>query len=771
MHPSTLQAVEGEAVEGEVVTLETNHFPIDFKGKFTIFAYKVSIYPDSAKQHVWEDILMEFHNMRKLEQIGMDFNDKALYSVGAILTVKDYPVTIHEGNKSTAYTVNIEQSWVESVAGKELPSPEFARALDSIMLRFQLKSFKSLGSSLIRNVAYSLGHGVCAVDAFHQNIRRTEKGLCLIIDLLRKPTFESIMVSEFVKLSCSLETLAFPLADAVHSNLERVLKGLWVEIETSCHPSLRGQITSLTRVPINDVVIPGEDKFSDNLKLCSYLWGKYSITPDYPSLPAIELNHDSRQFYMPMEFCRICDSQECFDLTKMQLKKMRTFMLQKPNIIQRTITKILNENYFVHTKQLNISLAIHEEQTRVQARVLPAPWLQYLKHDVVTEIKPMNGKWALDGLSLVDPKKVGPWACIRWKNDSSHIDSFIHDLVRICTALGISFDAKDPDFMTLDHTDDILQHPLLENMSLVIVVVPELHISSDGGELHRILDCNLNIISYVCNLENVVKCKTEYLISIALTMNAKLGGRNILLSRPIPSMGKEATMVFGISRRNKSWGVVGSMDVPGASVYESYYSTMPGGQQLVGMIHSLVKRYFSKNQALPQRLIFFRNGAKEEGLQNLISNEILQIKQFRDQSYNDIKITVVVVDEKSHCRFFHDGGIVRAGTVVDSQICPQDDLNFYLHSGSGVKGTVCATHYRVTCDENLFSADAMKTICHTLCYINAGRTRSHPTVIPLYYAQLVASRARFYWKSSDHGHTYFHVRKQMHFLPDDISTC
>ncbi|KAL6195909.1 hypothetical protein ACLB2K_031526 [Fragaria x ananassa] len=89
-------------------------------------------------------------------------------------------------------------------------------------------------------------------------------------------------------------------------------------------------------------------------------------------------------------------------------------------------------------------------------------------------------------------------------------------------------------------------------------------------------------------------------------------------------------------------------------------------------------------------------------------------------------------------------GNIQQGTVVDTEICHPTEFDFYLYSHAGIQGTSRPAHYHVLYDENSFTADSLRVLTNNLCYTYARCTRSVSIVPPVYYAHLVAFRARHY---------------------------
>ena len=73
------------------------------------------------------------------------------------------------------------------------------------------------------------------------------------------------------------------------------------------------------------------------------------------------------------------------------------------------------------------------------------------------------------------------------------------------------------------------------------------------------------------------------------------------------------------------------------------------------------------------------------------------------------------------------------------------------------QGTSKPTHYHVLYDENKLGSDTLQELTYRMCYLYCRATRSVSVSPPIYYAHLVATRARFH--SKDHDDERVSIRK------------
>ncbi|XP_052188976.1 protein argonaute 1-like [Diospyros lotus] len=91
-------------------------------------------------------------------------------------------------------------------------------------------------------------------------------------------------------------------------------------------------------------------------------------------------------------------------------------------------------------------------------------------------------------------------------------------------------------------------HPQGKELDLLIVILPD----NNGtlyGDVKRICETDLGIVSQCCLTKHVFRMNKQYLANMALKINVKVGGRNTVLvdalSRRIPLVSDVPTIIFG----------------------------------------------------------------------------------------------------------------------------------------------------------------------------------------------------------------------------------
>ncbi|AQK69281.1 Protein argonaute 1 [Zea mays] len=143
---------------------------------------------------------------------------------------------------------------------------------------------------------------------------------------------------------------------------------------------------------------------------------------------------------------------------------------------------------------------------------------------------------------------------------------------------------------------------------------------------------------------------------------------------------------------------------------------------LQNIFRELLLAFVERSKQRPKQLIFYRDGVSEGQFKQVLEQEIHEIEKAWTALYNEKpKITFVVVQKRHHTRLFPSkpkdrqyadkSGNIRAGTVVDNNICHPTEFDFFLCGHAGAKllvelqGTSRPTHYHVLRDDNTFTAD------------------------------------------------------------------
>lgn len=176
------------------------------------------------------------------------------------------------------------------------------------------------------------------------------------------------------------------------------------------------------------------------------------------------------------------------------------------------------------------------------------------------------------------------------------------------------------------------------------------------------------------------------------------------------------------------------------------------------IIYEQLKFYKEKNNFLPTKLIYYRDGVSEGQFQQVMSIEKVAMDRachkFGDAYAKSVKKTIIIVQKRHHTRFFpgktgigkedRKNNNVPAGTIVDTEITHPNENHFFLVSHQSIQGVAKPTKYCILLDESKFSIDDIQGFSYNLCHLftRCNRAVSYPA--PTYYAHLAAYRGRVY---------------------------
>ncbi|KAF9446932.1 Piwi-domain-containing protein [Macrolepiota fuliginosa MF-IS2] len=439
----------------------------------------------------------------------------------------------------------------------------------------------------------------------------------------------------------------------------------------------------------------------------------------------------------------------------------------------------------------------------INARVLEAPALTAKEMDRKGNITskafvPSKGAWNMDKKKFYAPiAKIAPVALFvlegeeRFSLDDANACFIV--LRSVLIGLGVAMPAEPPVRRLGQPQGNIIKQleELVEKVraktnmppQLIIVILPEL-----GNDLYTAVkhfgDVHTGIVtqcmkSSKCKVENPrsyslrAPCKPpsgtiQYYSNVGLKINVKLGGINTILSPGAPNtiadplnptivMGADAIHPApGATGRPSYTALVGNIDcniakfVASTRIQDSRVEII---HDLKEMAIEILKKWQDNRKEGDRkkvvRLIFYRDGVSEGQFPKVLEEELAALKDALQEVKINAKITLVVVAKRHHVRFFprpNDPDAIKGncppGTVVDEEVGHPVEFDFYLQSHTGILGTSRPSHYSVLFQDNKFSADTLQRFTYHLCYTYARATRAVSIPAPVYYADIVCSRAK-----------------------------
>ncbi|KAJ6672756.1 EUKARYOTIC TRANSLATION INITIATION FACTOR 2C [Salix viminalis] len=813
----------GKGSTGVRCIVKANHFFAELPDK-DLHQYDVTITPEVTSRGVNRAVMAQLVKLYQESHLGKRLpaydGRKSLYTAGALpFQAKDFKITLIDEDDGTGgprrereFKVTIKLAARADLhhlglflRGQQADAPQEAlQVLDIVLRELPTARYCPVGRSFYSpdlGRRQSLGEGLESWRGFYQSIRPTQMGLSLNIDMSSTAFIEPLPVIDFVTQLLTRDVSSRPLSDSDRVKIKKALRGVKVEVTHRGNMRRKYRISGLTSQATRELTFPVDER--GTLKsVVEYFYETYGFVIQHPQWPCLQVGNQQRPNYLPMEVCKIVEGQRYSKrLNERQITALLKVTCQRPQEREKDIMQTVYHNAYhndPYAKEFGIKISA--KLASVEARILPPPWLKY--HDTGREkdCLPQVGQWNMMNKKMVNGGRVSNWICVNFSRNvqDSVARGFCYELAQMCQISGMDF-ALEPLLAPVsgrpEHVERILKNryheamtklqPHSKELDLLIVILPDNN-GSLYGDLKRICETDLGLVSQCCLTKHVFRMSKQYLANVALKINVKVGGRNTVLmdaiSRRIPLVSDRPTIIFGADVTHPHPGedsspsiaaVVASQDWPEVTKYAGLVCAQAHRQELIqdlyktwqdpvrgtvsgGMIKELLISFRRATGQKPQRIIFYRDGVSEGQFYQVLLYELDAIRKAcasLEPNYQP-PVTFVVVQKRHHTRLFANdhrdrnavdrSGNILPGTVVDSKICHPTEFDFYLCSHAGIQGTSRPAHYHVLWDENKFTADGLQSLTNNLCYTYARCTRSVSIVPPAYYAHLAAFRARFY---------------------------
>ncbi|KAJ6500478.1 argonaute-like protein [Mycena sanguinolenta] len=437
-----------------------------------------------------------------------------------------------------------------------------------------------------------------------------------------------------------------------------------------------------------------------------------------------------------------------------------------------------NSEYLVEA-----GMKIGETPLSIRGRLLQAPPLLYQGSQ---QVAPRDGAWNVVGARFHTPRQMLNWGIINFdpqRINDRVVQKSAQDLVGCCNMLGMN--VAPPNVVRNGNGQDAkgaiqsLCTSLGGDMRRIDMIVFLLPAKADElrTRIKYVCDTELGVRSQCLREPKLQRANNQYFNNVALKINARLGGSNLLVdSAVLKELKNKPFMVFGADTSHPGPGasrpsvasLVWSHDTHGAAYCATTRIQLPRAEiitDLGSMVEMAVMMFGSKHKVPPANIIFFRDGVSEGEFSTVRTEEISQINAAIDRVWTAVKakeakpkITFLVVGKRHHVSFFPSQqdraagdrtGNCKAGLCVDAELANPQFPDFYLQSHAAIKGTSRSAHYTVLQDQ-VFGGNLQKLqeLSFALCHIYAKATRSVSIPAPVYYADLACSRGKFHFDPS-----------------------
>ncbi|RLN81527.1 hypothetical protein BBO99_00003659, partial [Phytophthora kernoviae] len=792
----------GFGTKGDKVKLYANHFKVKFNLAGDVYHYDVSMAENGSsfgndgppKMLAGKIMTALMQELKRLYPQFLVVSDsrKNIYSPAKLpFQIQDFTglQLPDDGGRAREFSAVVKEvdpvairmhQLEELFSGRLNYTPYDAlQALDVALRHTASQRFTAVGRNLFHgNGAKSLGEGAELWFGYFQSIRATQNKLVVNLDLAATAFVEAMDVTDYLCEALSLRNMPTSLEKYQHSAFSKAIRGVKVNITHRPGVKRSYRVNGLSRESAERTFFENDE--GQRVSIVQYFQSAYNLRLRYPKLPCLHVGAPQKKNYLPMEVCHIMAGQKCpRKVTDKQVANMIRFTCTPPDQRKRSIEQKFREAGFNTDPTLKaFGLEVSPNMVETTGRQLPPPTMEY--SGGVRE-RPRDGTWDMRGKRFNTPARFQSWAVISMCDSRrlgiQEIQNFFKVIIEKMGQLGMGCPKTLPPILMKQNRQDSVRSMFQAAVKaatqtykapaqIVWMINPVLDAHA-YGELKLMSDteAGMGIVSQCMLSKHVPKCNPQYIANILMKVNTKLGGKNAVISGPLPRVSASRTIIFGADVTHPSpmdktrpsiAAVTASMDanfIRHASTIRAQGHRVEQIMDLRGMVVELMKQFYRATRGKPDRIVFYRDGVSEGQFQMVVNYEVTAIRQACETLEKGYMppITFVVVQKRHNTRLFPDSsknadrsGNVKAGTVVDSGICHPIENDFYLMSHAGLQGTSRPTHYHVLVNEIGFTADELQTLTYRLCYTFARCTRSVSMVPSAYYSHLVAFRARFF---------------------------
>ncbi|KAF8165280.1 argonaute-like protein [Crassisporium funariophilum] len=607
---------------------------------------------------------------------------------------------------------------------------------------------------------------------YFQSVRPAIGQMLINIDISTATMYKSgsllNICMEFMRKTQVKDLAAGKSSDRELSRLQRFISGIRVITGQPGTPRVIKRLNTTAASSLKFTLREGGE-----MTVADYFHRTQNRPLSYPEIGCVEVGSGA---LIPIELCQVPAGQ----IMRKQIPPEKTkdvleFATKRPKDRLASIKnglKVLayGESEYVRHFGMNVTT---EGPLKVQARVLKPPTLRYGTGSKQLTIVPNNGSWNMVDKRFYQAKAIEHWVVAVFESqqrfNNQAVNEMMKGLVDGCTEVGIAMkpnavvkylNGQGNIYDQLFGLGNECHAKYKKGPNLVVVILPE-----GGNDIYTAVkhfgDIQMGVPTQCMKSMKCSRAKPQYFANVSLKINVKLGGINTIpdpssvsvLTDPLmPTVVMGADVIHpapGSDGRPSFTALVGNLDSDTAkytSRQEMIADLCDMSKALLTMYISYRKQVERKTGTAPKRIIFYRDGVSEGQFKQVLEQELPELKRACQELQIDPKITIIVVGKRHHVRFFprndqdaDKSGNCPAGTVVDREVAHPTEFDFYLQSHGGLLGTSRPAHYSVCFH---CSADALQSLSFALCHVYARSTRSVSIPAPVYYADIVCSRAK-----------------------------
>ncbi|KAK0186096.1 argonaute-like protein [Armillaria mellea] len=704
--------------------------------------------------------------------------------------------------KSSVVNLEVLQRFTQGLQSYDNEVQKALTALNVVIRMAPSLKYPSRGRSFYMHETKSIGSGLSVCQGYFQSVRPAVGRLLINVDITT-----GIMYKVGPLIPLCLEYLGLHPNQAHQLNpeqelpvyerirLQRFLSGMKVVpvLAVSGARGRKGKPVLVKRLT---------DKSASSLTFTPHGGGAATTVAayfqrqnqplQYPDIICVETPSGA---FIPLEKCEVPPGQHVMKEIPPEAVAAIVRFSTKPPMERLAAIKdgveLLQYNKSESVEAFGLNIKSDSLSSKINARVLSAPKLQFGGKTIIT---PSFGSWNMLDKYVYKAASIKEWMIIIYADQSSvsqqDAKKIVVDMIKGCQSVGMAVELTNP----LIKFENGLSGNVSQQLAaaggqykakhkclpgLIVAILPDHGNSGMYNEIKHFGLFKAGVATQCLKVGKCVGAKMQYWANVALKINPKLGGINVIPaseSSKALSDPQNATIIMGADVMHPSPGsvapsyaaLVSSIDKLGAQ-YIGKNSMQISKQEMISDLKDMAKeaiQAYIKNRsntekitsasAKPKRLIFFRDGVSEGEFEQVLEKELPLLKAACQDAGISPKITFITVIKRHHIRLFSDDpkDIDRnsknliAGTIVDRDITSPVLFDWYLQSHCGLKGTSRSGHYTVLHDESNFIPDALQSLAFLLCHTFARATKSVSIPAPVYYAHLVCGKAKQHYDPS-----------------------
>ncbi|EDW02946.1 protein piwi [Drosophila grimshawi] len=739
--PADVLTKRGE--EGKPIKLISNFYSLKTRPQWRIIHYHVNFEPEIAVVRVRCGVLSQH---APALGTGYLFDGMQLFTTKKF--EQDVTVLKATSKQGVDYTITIKSVGIISSV-----EPRFLQVLN-LILRRSMKGLKleQVGRNLfdpharvpLREFSLELWPG------YETSIRQHETDILLCAEITHK-----VMRTETV-YDIMRRTSANP---STHQEEFRVnVLGLIVLTDYN-NKTYRINDVDFAQTPRTTFSCKGKD-----VSFVEYYQTKYNIRIRDQNQPLLlSKNRDKAQnsnaneiVILIPELCRVTGLTDSMRSNFQLMRAMSNHTRMNPS---RRIERLQTFNQRLQTTAesskvlTDWNMELSQNLVQVQGRVIEPQNIVFKSNKVCAGEQADWTRYFRDQQMFTTPKNgLDRWAVIAPQRNLRDLRQLLENLNRVARGMGFQISSPREVMIYDDRTGSYIQaldDCTRSDPKLVLCIVPSNNVERYSSIKKRgCVDRSVptQVVTTRANQKGM-----SVATKIAIQINCKLGYTPWMIAVPMAGL---MTMGFDIAKctrdRNKAYGaLVASMDLQRNATFFSTVAECSAYDVLANnlwpMVLKALRKYREEQNALPARIIFYRDGVSSGSLKQLFEYEVKDIVEKLDAEYqkaeaNPPKFAYIVVTKSSNTRFFGDRREnPPPGTVVDDVVTLPERYDFYLVSQTVRQGTVSPTSYNVLYSKIHLSPDRIQKLTYKMChlYYNWSGTTRVPAVCQ--YAKKLAT--------------------------------